>query len=187
VTPKRCPVIAWVPSEGPDHSVAASRNRPWNECDPGTGRHPSSKPPLLSAARLALAGADRKTLASPDRIRRFRRCTGRLNATQPEILAISSPLHTWIGLPVQGSVSGRQHRCLIHSLYIKLPLTLWSYSGKRGRGRGGSEILFNFRGVHLKRTFEPNPTKILGFLVSFEPEARKPASGKMERISGWGH
>ena len=126
----------------------------------------------LSAARLALAGADRGTLGSPG-IRRFRRCTGGLNATQPKILAISYSLHTWIGLPVQGSVARRQHRCLIHPLSTKLALTLWSYCGKSSRRCAGSEVLFNFRGVRFKRTSEPNHTKILGFLVSFEPEVRK--------------
>ena len=69
--------------KGPDHSVAASDTVPGTSVTLGPDAIPARNRPL-SAARLALAGTDRGTLGSPHRIRRFRRCTGGLNATQPE-------------------------------------------------------------------------------------------------------
>jgi len=56
--------------------------------DPGTGRRSGSKPTLLLNRALRWLGRAGKTLEST--FTRFLRRTGRLNATQPGILAVST-------------------------------------------------------------------------------------------------
>src|SRR5437762_9122674 len=65
----------------------------------------------LSAARCAGCGGIGKTLESPN-FRRFRRCTGRLNATQPGVLAVSPLYIRGLAPPCKGSVAPRQHSIL---------------------------------------------------------------------------
>src|SRR5262249_39358543 len=80
-----------------------------------------------------------KTLESPE-FGGFRRCTGRLNATQPGVIAVSTPVHTWIGRVVQGKRLCPATVMLIHELHVRVRLTLWFYCGKRcagGYGIGG--------------------------------------------------
>src|SRR3984893_6489580 len=65
----------------------------------------------LSAARCAGCGGIGRTL-EPQTIRRFRRCTGRLNATQPGVLAVSPLYIRGLTAPRKGSVAARQHLIL---------------------------------------------------------------------------
>src|SRR5580704_4543048 len=87
-----------------------------------------------SAARCAGCGGIGKTLESP-RFRRFRRCTGRLNATQPGVLAVSPLYIRGLGPPRKGSVASRQHTDLIGGEHVKLQLTLRFYCGKTAARR----------------------------------------------------
>ena len=52
-----------------------------------------------------------KTLEAPKW--KFRRCTGRLNATQPGVLAVSPLYIRGLTAPRKGSVAARQHPALI--------------------------------------------------------------------------
>src|ERR1700692_4159166 len=65
----------------------------------------------LSAARCAGRGGIGKTLESP-RFRRLRRCTGRLNVTQPGVLAVSPLYIRGLAAPRKGSVAVLQHSTL---------------------------------------------------------------------------
>src|ERR1700730_2900381 len=87
----------------------------------------------LSAARCAGCGGIGKTLESP-KFRRLRRCTGRLNATQPGVLAVSPIYIRRLAAARKGSVAARQHLALFGEQF-KLQLTLWSYCGKRAAWR----------------------------------------------------
>src|ERR1700684_4678260 len=64
-----------------------------------------------SAARCAGCGGIGKTLESP-RFRKFRRCTGRLNATQPGVLAVSPLYIGGLASVGKGSVAARLHSAL---------------------------------------------------------------------------
>jgi hypothetical protein len=56
-----------------------------------TERHSGWKPTLL-AGRAARAGSEGGAKnAGISKIERFHRCTGRLNATQPGVIAVSTP------------------------------------------------------------------------------------------------
>src|ERR1700682_4021496 len=66
---------------------------------------------FLSAARCAGCGGIGRTLDSPI-FRSFRRCTGRLNATQPGVLAVSPLYIRGVGLPCKGSVAAWQQSAL---------------------------------------------------------------------------
>src|ERR1700721_2244201 len=65
----------------------------------------------LSAARCAGRGGIGKTLEFP-RSRKFRRCTGRLNATQPGVLTVSPLYIRGLAAMRKGSVAARQHSAL---------------------------------------------------------------------------
>src|SRR5262249_35581170 len=86
----------------------------------------------------------RKTLESPQK-GRFRRCTGRLNATQPGVIGHQHPIHTWIGPLAQANPSrpGNSHSYSqnAHEDAVKKPLTLQFYWARKGaseaRGIGG--------------------------------------------------
>jgi len=67
-------------------------------------------PPCQPRAALAVEGIG-KTL-EPLNFRRFRRCTGRLNATQPGVLAVSPLYIRGLTAPRKGSVAARQHLIL---------------------------------------------------------------------------
>src|ERR1700689_915236 len=60
-----------------------------------------------SAARCAGCGGIGKTLESP-RFRKFRRCTGRLNATHPGVLAVSPLYIRGFAAVCKGSGAARQ-------------------------------------------------------------------------------
>src|ERR1700726_2304249 len=62
----------------------------------------------LSTARCAGCGGIGRTL-EPQTFRRFRRCTGRLNATQPGVLAVSPFYVRGLTATRKGSVAARQH------------------------------------------------------------------------------
>ena len=61
--------------------------------------------------RAALAVEGRKD-AGISRIGRFRRCTGRLNATQPGVLTVSTQYIRGLAAFCKGSVAVRQHSTL---------------------------------------------------------------------------
>src|ERR1700728_4738097 len=65
----------------------------------------------LSAARCAGCGGIGKTPEAP-RFRKFLRCTGRLNATQPGVLAVSPLYIRALAALCKGSVAARQHSAL---------------------------------------------------------------------------
>ena len=90
----------------------------------------------LSAARCAGCGGIGKTLESP-KFRRFRRCTGRLNATQPGVLAVSPLYIRGLAACVQGKRRCAATLRLIRRNSLKLRLTLWFYCGKRAARRHG--------------------------------------------------
>src|SRR5438045_9084016 len=103
---------------------------------PGTGRRSGSKPPLHVSRALRWLRRDRKDAGNPN-IRSFRRCSGRLNATQPGVFSRQPLVHTGIGTCVQGNCKvdkasgGPATLCPIRQKYLKLQLTLWFYCGKR--------------------------------------------------------
>src|SRR3979409_2150889 len=101
-------------------------------------RRSGSKPPSLSAARCAGLWRDRKD-AGISWIRRFRRCTGRLNATQPGVLAVSPCYIRGLGPARKGSVAMLQHFGLFRRRRVKRQLTLWFYAVRRLLG--GTESL----------------------------------------------
>ena len=96
--------------------------------------------PPCSAARCAGWGGIGKTLESP-RESRFRRCTGRLNATQPGVLAVSPPYIRGLA----GRVQGKRRRAdatltVIHRSALSCRLTLWFYCGKRAARRHANSL-----------------------------------------------
>jgi hypothetical protein len=64
--------------------------------------------PCRPRAALAVEGIG-KTLEFP-KFGRFRRCTGRLNATQPGVLAVSPLYIRGLGANCKGSVAARQQQ-----------------------------------------------------------------------------
>ena len=91
----------------------------------------------VSAARCAGCGGIGKTLESSG-IRGFRRCTGRLNATQPGVLAVSPLYIRGLAARVQGRASQRGNtRALFVASALSSRLTLWFYCGKRAARRHG--------------------------------------------------
>ncbi len=106
--PKRPPAIAYRTFYGPDNRFCRVLNRPWGESVPGTGRRSGSKPPLLVSRAQRWLWRDREGRRNL-LLRRFRRCTGRLNATQPGVLAVSPPYIRGLGPACKGSVAARQH------------------------------------------------------------------------------
>src|SRR2546423_512739 len=120
---------------------------------PGTGRRRGSKPPLHVSRALRWLRRDRKDAGNPN-IRSFRRCTGRLNATQPGVFSRQPLVHTGIGTCVQGNCRGRQGNRrspatlrLIRQKCLKLQLTLWFYCGKRLLG--GTDSLASRASRHV--------------------------------------
>src|ERR1700749_955676 len=71
----------------------------------------------MSTARCAGWGGIGKTLESP-KYRRFRRCTGRLNVTQPGVLAVSPSYIRGLAAWCKGSVTPVQH-FLLFSVILK--------------------------------------------------------------------
>src|ERR1700704_6159178 len=84
---------------------------PGNKRVTWTGRRSGSKPPFLVSRALRWLWRDRKDAGIPE-IRRFRRCTGRLNATQPGVLAVSPLYIRGLGPGCKGSVAAGQHFAL---------------------------------------------------------------------------
>src|SRR5450756_1379496 len=71
--------------------------------------------PWQPRAALAVEGSERRwnlQNSGISRIRKFRRCTGRLNATQPGVLAVSPLYIRGLGAACKGGVAGRQHSVL---------------------------------------------------------------------------
>jgi hypothetical protein len=101
--PKRLPAIAYRTDLGPDNQFCRVSSRPWRKI-PGTGRRSGSKPPLHFGRARRWPWRKRERRRSL-RLRRFRRCTGRLNATQPGVLAVSTPYIRGLGAPCKGSIS----------------------------------------------------------------------------------
>jgi hypothetical protein len=100
-------------------------------------------PQVRRAARAGREGFG-KALASSHN-RRYRRCTGRLNATQPGVICRQPSVHTWIGPPVQASRRRVATPHFIHKKGVKFPLTPWSYLGKRAR----SEARIRWRAAQI--------------------------------------
>ena len=93
----------------------------------------------VSAARCAGCGGIGKDAGTSD-IRRFRRCTGRLNATQPGVLAVSPSYIRGLAGAGKGSVAARQHSALFARGALRSRLTLRFYCGKRA-ALGGTEFV----------------------------------------------
>ena len=115
------------PFGGPDNQFCRVLNRPWSKivpCNsvPGIGRRSGSKPPLRVSRAQRWLGRDRERRRSL-RLGRFRRCTGRLNATQPGVLAVSTSYIRGLPARCKGASRGvatRQHL----SLFALGPLRL---------------------------------------------------------------
>jgi hypothetical protein len=119
-------------------SFAVSSNRPWKSTQKvlGTGRRPGSKPPLRVSRARRWPGRDREGRRFL-RLRRFRRCNGRLNATQPGVLAVSTSYIRGLGAACKGSATEPLLRRLraatldpFHRIAVKVQLTLRSLCGK---------------------------------------------------------
>src|SRR6476659_4918269 len=82
--------------------------RPWNKMVTWDRTPLGLKTAAPCQPRAALAVEGRKD-AGIFCTRRFRRCTGRLNATQPGVLAVSPLYIRGLGLGCKGSVAVRQH------------------------------------------------------------------------------
>jgi hypothetical protein len=111
-------------------SFAVSQTVPgkgtWDRTPPGL------EPPLRVSRARRWPGRDREGRRFL-RLRRFRRCTGRLNATQPGVLAVSTSYIRGLGAPCKGSArepaAGRRSTATVgpfHRLALKVRLTLWS-------------------------------------------------------------
>ena len=90
--------------------------------------------PTFLAARPALALKGGPENAGISKIWGFHRCTGRLNATQPGVLAVSSLYIRGLVPPCKRSVAGRQHSSLFTWDAIREPLILCSYCGTQAAG-----------------------------------------------------
>jgi hypothetical protein len=101
---ERTPAIAYRTVEVRIISPAVFSNRPGIKV-PGTRRRSGSKPPLLGGRARRWPWRDREGRRFL-RNWRFRRCTGRLNATQPGVLAVSIPYIRGLGAPCKGSAEG---------------------------------------------------------------------------------
>src|SRR4030088_2872939 len=91
---------------------AVSESRPWNKMVTWD-RTPlglETAAPCEPRAALAVEGSERRRNLRD--FRRFRRCTGRLNVTQPGVLAVSTLNIRGMGLSCKGSVAARQHSAL---------------------------------------------------------------------------
>ena len=97
------PAFAYRTVLDPDNRFCRVSNRPWSRKIPGTGRRSGSKPPLLVSRAQRWPWRDRER-RWPLRLRRFRRCTGRLNAAQPGILAVSPSYIRGLAPPCKGSI-----------------------------------------------------------------------------------
>ena len=94
------------PLPGSDIGVRRCSNRPWNKTG-WTERRPGWKPTLL-AGRAARAGSEGGTEnAGIPKIKRFHR-SGRLNATQPGVIAVSTPYIRGLGALCKPSVARGQ-------------------------------------------------------------------------------
>jgi len=96
------------PVQGPDNRLCLVSNRPWKSTHKvpraglGTGRRPGSKPPLRVNRARRWLGRDRERRRFL-RLQRIRRCTGRLNATQPGVLAVSTSYIRGLATACKGS------------------------------------------------------------------------------------
>src|SRR4030081_834826 len=91
---------------------AVSESRPWNKMVTWD-RTPlglETAAPCEPRAALAVEGSERRWNLRD--LRRFRRCTGRLNVTQPGVLAFSPLYIRGMSLSCKGSVAARQHSAL---------------------------------------------------------------------------
>ncbi len=104
---------------------------------------PKTASQVRRAARAGREGFG-KALAS-SRNQRYRRCTGRLNATQPGVICRQPSVHTWIGPHVQANRRRVATPHFIHKKGVKFPLTPWSYLGKRAR----SEARIRWRAAQI--------------------------------------
>ena len=82
---------------------------------------------VLFAGRAARAGLSEGTEnAGISKTVRFHRCTGKLNATQPRVLAVSTSYIRGLGSPRKGSVVRAPQSSLFTGCHLKEPLTLYS-------------------------------------------------------------
>ena len=102
-TKKCAPAIAYRTDPGPNNQFHRISNRPWSRKIPGTGRRSGSKPPLRVSRALRWPWRDRERRWFLQ-VRRIRRCTGRLNATQPGVLAFSPSYIRGLAPPCKGSI-----------------------------------------------------------------------------------
>jgi len=95
------------PLAGSDIGVRRCSNRPWNKMG-WTERRSGWKPSLL-AGRAARAGSEGgPENAGISKIGRSHRCTGRLNATQPGVIVVSTPYIRGLRPRRKPSVAGWQ-------------------------------------------------------------------------------
>jgi hypothetical protein len=104
----RSPEITANPCRGPISGSVAAQTGPGTKMG-WTERRPGWEPPLL-AGRAARAGSEGGTEnAGISKIKRFHRCTGKLNATQPGVIVVSTSYIRGLGPRRKPSVAGGQH------------------------------------------------------------------------------
>jgi hypothetical protein len=100
----RSPEITREPLSGSGIGSVAAQTGPGTKMG-WTERHSGWEPPLL-AGRAARAGSEGGAEnAGISKIRKFHRCTGKLNATQPGVIAISTPYIRGLGALRKPSVA----------------------------------------------------------------------------------
>ena len=115
-------LFAYPADSGPDNRFCRVRSRPWNKMVTWD-RTPlglETAAPCQPRAALASEGSERRWNSQ---IREFRRCTGRLNATQPGVLAVSPLYIRGLGPGCKGSLLRRRGAatlCLIRQNCVKL-------------------------------------------------------------------
>src|SRR5579862_2811657 len=95
----------------PDNRLCRVGSRPWNKMVTWNRTPPGLKTaaPCRPRAALAVEGSERRWNLPEGR---FRRCTGRLNATQPGVLTVSPLYIRGLTLACKGRVAARQHFAL---------------------------------------------------------------------------
>ena len=108
--------LIWTPS-GSEYRAVSPLNRCPRNVKPGTAARARTTPSCRPRGSRWL-WERRKTLESPE-FGVFRRCTGRLNATQPGVIAVSTPYIRGLGGSCKGSVFAPPQSCLFTNCTLR--------------------------------------------------------------------
>jgi hypothetical protein len=136
--------IAYRGLEAPIIGQVEFQTVPGTRCDLGSDAARACNRPHLSAARLALApeGPERRWKL---RFGRFPRCTGRLNATQPEVWPSAPP--TYVDRPSRARECAREAsaRCHGSNLRVRHRGLVYECQNQRATLRSFRRIIFKVR------------------------------------------